>query len=64
MHDLRRTFASYQAMSGSTDEMIGKALGDKSPAAISVYARRGNNAVLESIQKGADAMFAAINQQK
>lgn len=64
MHDLRRTFASYQAMSGSTDEMIGKALGDKSPAAVSIYAHRGEEAVKKSIQNGTDAMFAAINQIK
>ena len=57
MHDLRRTFASYQAITGSSYEIIGKALGDKSPAVIPTYARLSEAPVRQSIQKGADAMM-------
>lgn len=57
MHDLRRTFASYQAITGSSHEIIGKALGDKSPAVIPTYARLSEAPVRQSIQKGADAMM-------
>ena len=57
MHDLRRTFASYQAITGSSHEIIGKALGDKSPAVIPTYARLSEAPVRQSIQQGADAMM-------
>ena len=61
IHDLRRTFASYQAISGSSNEIIGKALGDKSPAVIPIYARLSEDPVRQSIQRAADKMFAAAN---
>ncbi|MDR1027335.1 MAG: site-specific integrase [Rickettsiales bacterium] len=57
MHDLRRTFASYQAITGSSHEIIGKALGDKSPAVIPIYARLTENPVRNSIQNAADKML-------
>lgn len=59
LHDLRRTFASYQAITGSSNEIIGKALGDKSPAVIPIYARLTEDPVRQSIQRAADQMFAA-----
>ncbi|MDR3126012.1 MAG: site-specific integrase [Rickettsiales bacterium] len=58
IHDLRRTFASYQAITGSSHAIIGKALGDKSPAVIPTYARLSENPVRQSIQTAADAMEA------
>lgn len=58
MHDLRRTFASIQAINGSSNEVIGKALGDKSPAVIPIYARLTESPVRASIQNAADTMFA------
>jgi integrase len=58
MHDLRRTFASYQAITGSSHEIIGKALGDKSPAVIPIYARLTEEPVRHSIQNAADKIFA------
>ena len=57
LHDLRRTFASYQAIQGSSFEIIGKALGDKSPAVIPIYARVTEAPVRQSIQAAADAML-------
>ncbi|MBO4700790.1 MAG: site-specific integrase [Alphaproteobacteria bacterium] len=59
LHDLRRTFASYQAITGSSNEIIGKALGDKSPAVIPIYARLTEDPVRQSIQRAADQMVAA-----
>ncbi len=59
LHDLRRTFASYQASTGASNEIIGKALGDKSPAVIPIYARLTEAPVRQSIQRATDQMFAA-----
>ena len=58
IHDLRRTFASYQAITGSSHEIIGKALGDKSPAVIPIYARLTEEPVRHSVQNAADKIFA------
>lgn len=60
LHDLRRTFASYQAITGSSNEIIGKALGDKSPAVIPIYARLTEDPVRQSIQRASDKMLANI----
>ena len=64
IHDLRRTFASYQSITGSTNEVVGKALGDKSPAVIPVYARLSEQPVRQSIQRAADAMMPLIILEK
>lgn len=60
MHDLRRTFASYQAITGSSNEIIGKSLGDESPAVIPIYARMTEAPVRQSIQNAADAIFPMV----
>jgi len=57
LHDLRRTFASYQAINGASNEIIGKALGDKSPAVIPIYARLTEAPVRKSIQAAADSIL-------
>lgn len=57
LHDLRRTFASYQAINGASNEIIGKALGDKSPAVIPIYARLTEAPVRQSIQAAADTIL-------
>lgn len=62
-HDLRRTFGSYQAISGSSTQIIGKALGDKSQIATLVYSRLTLDPVRESIQRGADKMFGFIDKK-
>ena len=57
LHDLRRTFASYQAMMGTSGFILGKALGDKTMAAVRVYARLTMDPVRDSIQRAADKML-------
>lgn len=57
LHDLRRTFASYQAINGASNEIIGKALGDKSPAVIPIYARLTEAPVRQSIQAAANSIL-------
>lgn len=61
VHDLRRTFGSYQAIMGSGDFILGKALGDKTMAAVRVYARLTMDPIRESIQRGADKMLEFVN---
>lgn len=63
-HDLRRTFASYQAVMGSGGFILGKALGDKTMAAVRVYARLTMDPVRDSIQRGADKMLEFVEQNK
>lgn len=59
LHDLRRTFGSYQAMSGSSLQVIGKSLGHKSVQATQIYARLTVESVRDSIEKGMKAMLVA-----
>ena len=56
-HDLRRTFASYQAINGASSFVLGKALGDKTDAAVKVYARLNDDPVRQSIQSAANMML-------
>ncbi len=58
IHDLRRTFGSYQAQLGANETIIQKALGDKSRAAAAVYMRLGLDPVRDSIQRMADEITA------
>ncbi|MDR2933788.1 MAG: site-specific integrase [Rickettsiales bacterium] len=66
IHDLRRTFGSYQAQLGANETIIQKALGDKSRAAASVYMRLGLDPVRASIQKAVDeiTMLAGIKKSE
>lgn len=57
IHDLRRTMASYQAIIGSSMNIIGKSLGHKSINATAVYARLNLDAVRDSMQKATDEIF-------
>ena len=59
IHDLRRTFASYQARGGSSLQVIGKSLGHKSMAATQIYARLQLEPVRQSVDKAVDAMFVS-----
>lgn len=59
IHDLRRTFGSWQAMTGASLPIIGKSLNHKSPQATTIYARLHNDPVKESIQKATKAMVNA-----
>jgi len=57
IHDIRRTFGSYQAMTGASMPIIGKSLGHKSQQSTQVYARLHNDPVRASIDTATDAMF-------
>lgn len=50
IHDLRRTFGSYQAITGSSLAIIGKSLGHKSMQSTEIYARLNQQPVRESIE--------------
>ena len=63
IHDLRRTFGSYQAMSGSSLHIIGKSLGDKSTLATLVYSRLTMDPIQESIQRGTDKMMGYLTKK-
>lgn len=60
IHDLRRTFGSYQAITGASLHIIGKALGDKTAAATQVYSRLTMDPIRDSIQRGADKMLEFV----
>lgn len=60
-HDLRRTFGSYQAITGASLHIVGKALGDKTSAATQVYARLTMDPVRDSIQRAADKMLEFVD---
>ncbi|GLQ08068.1 tyrosine-type recombinase/integrase [Sneathiella chinensis] len=57
IHDIRRTFGSYQAITGASEAIIGKSLGHKSSQATRVYARLHNDPVRASIDKATEAML-------
>lgn len=57
LHDIRRTFGSYQAITGASLQIIGKSLGHKSSQSTQVYARLNLDPVRASIEKAVDAMF-------
>lgn len=63
VHDLRRTFGSYQAMTGASLYIIGKSLGDKTTAATQVYSRITLDPIRDSIQRGADKMLEFIKNE-
>lgn len=57
LHDLRRTMASYQAILGSSMNIIGKSLGHKSMQSTAVYARLNLSPVRDSMQKATNEIF-------
>lgn len=58
IHDLRRTFASYQAITGASLQVIGKSLGHKSQQATQIYARLNLDPVRLSVEKAQSEMLA------
>lgn len=64
MHDLRRTFASWQVKNNSSLTIVGKSLGHKSPQSTSVYARVDINPVRESVKTATTAILAAAYREK
>lgn len=57
VHDLRRTFGSYQALTGASLQIIGKSLGHKSLQATQIYARLNLDPVRIAMEKATNAMF-------
>jgi integrase len=63
MHDLRRTFGSYQANAGASLQVIGKSLGHRSTDATEIYARLDLAPVRESVEKATAAIMEAVNKK-
>lgn len=59
MHDLRRTFGSYQTRTGASLTIIGKSLGHRSQQSTKVYARLDLDPVRDSVSSGTTAMLRA-----
>ena len=57
LHDLRRTFGSWQAAAGANSFTIGKSLGHKSIQATAVYARVDIDAVRASVETATQAIM-------
>ena len=57
MHDLRRTLGSYQAIMGSSMNIISKSLGHKSVQSTAIYARLSLAPVRDSMQKATDEIL-------
>ncbi len=60
IHDIRRTFGSYQAITGASLTIIGKSLGHRSSQSTQVYARLHLDPVRASIEKATSAMFDPV----
>lgn len=61
LHDLRRTFGSYQAKTGASLPIIGKSLGHRGTDATAIYARMDIEPVRESVEKATAAIMKAAN---
>lgn len=61
IHDIRRTLGSYQAIGGSSLQIIGKSLGHKSQQATQIYSRLNDSPVRSSIN---DAIKLMKGNQK
>lgn len=59
LHDLRRTFGSWQAITGASLPVIGRSLGHRSPAMTQIYARLTEDPVQASRQRAFRAMRKA-----
>ena len=64
MHDLRRTFGSWQAALGANSYVIGKSLGHKSQQSTAIYARLNLDPVRESTNKAVDAMLLKAQESE
>lgn len=58
-HDLRRTLGSWQARSGASLLVIGKALNHRTQEATAIYARLDLDPVRQSVERATSAMFEA-----
>ena len=57
IHDLRRTLGSWQAIGGSSLQIIGASLGHRDPKATLVYSRLGASPVRDSVANATTAML-------
>lgn len=57
IHDLRRTFGSWQAITGASLPIIGKSLNHKSQSTTAIYARLDLDPVRASMEKAAQSML-------
>jgi integrase len=64
LHDLRRTFGSWQAARGSSELLIGKSLGHRNTAATKVYARLTLDPVRQSIERATGAMREIVQADR
>ena len=64
LHDLRRTFGSWQAANGSSELLIGKSLGHRNTRSTAVYARLTLDPVRESVERATDAMRSVVHADR
>ena len=60
LHDLRRTFGSWQAANGSSELLIGKSLGHRNTRSTAVYARLTLDPVRQSVERATEAMREVV----
>lgn len=63
LHDLRHTLASYQAMTGTPESIVGRTLGHQSVETTRKYTHMVQNTVLASAQKAVDSMKTPVEQK-
>jgi integrase len=61
LHDLRRTFGSWQAANGSSELVIGKSLGHRNSRSTAVYARLTLDPVRHSVERATEAMRDVVH---
>lgn len=61
IHDLRRTFASYQAANNASLQVIAQSLGQSSTSSTSVYARLQVEGIRGSVEKAVNAIMTLAN---
>lgn len=59
LHDLRRTFGSWQAAAGVSLNIIGKSMGHRNQSTTAIYARLALDPVREGVTAGTSMMMAA-----
>lgn len=64
MHDLRRTMGSWQALGGTSLQVIGKSLGHKNTSTTEIYARLMDDPVREAMEKASKAMAATVKPER
>lgn len=64
LHDLRRTFGSWQAAAGVSLAIIGKGLGHKNQSTTAIYARLNVEPVRDAMTTAAAAMMKAVKEKE